>query len=133
MNRLLEHVVAKAISPMERARALERGYAELKTTENGWGMRFFALRSGRRRDSGLPKHSIARKRLSRIVPESVSHNYPASCSVTASGSIRPPAAGSLFCFRCAALQVTVSTFGGPSANAGLRPWESDPLAWLRRL
>jgi len=129
MNRLLGNAVAKkAQSP---TCAFERDCAELKTDEYGCEMRFFASRSGGRSESGLPVDGIARKRWSRIVLKRVSHIYPASCSVTASGSIRRPAAGSLFCFGYAALRVTVSTFGGPSANAELRPWESDPLAWLR--
>jgi hypothetical protein len=34
----------------------------------------------------------------------------------------------LLCWRT--LRVTVSTYGGSSVNAELRPWESRPLAWL---
>jgi len=129
MNRLLGNAVAKkAQSP---TRAFERDCAELKPDGYGCEMRFFAQRLGEESGSGLPVDSIAMKHWSRIVLKRVSHIYPASCSVTASGSIRRPAAGSLFCFGYAALRVTVSTFGGPSANAELRPWESDPLAWLR--
>jgi hypothetical protein len=129
MNRLLGYGVANEISPL--LCALECANTERKTGEYECEMRFFAPRSGGRRGYGLPVVYLARKRLSRIVLKCVSHIYPASCSVTASGSIRRPAAGSLFCFGYAALRVTASTFGGPSANAELRPWESDPLAWLR--
>ena len=131
MNRLLGHGVANQISPSRCD--LESASCERKTSEHGCGMRFLAQRSGERDGSGLPVAGIAKKRLSRIVLKCVSHIYPASCSVTASGSIRRPAAGSLFCFGYATLRVTVSTFGGPTANAELRPWESDPLAWLRRV
>lgn len=46
----------------------------------------------------LPVHSIARKRIARLVQAGVSGMYPAFCTVTASGSIRRPAAGSFFCF-----------------------------------
>jgi hypothetical protein len=42
-----------------------------------------------------------------------------------------PCGSALFCFRFAALWVTVSTFGGPSVNAELGAWEPGPLAWLR--
>jgi hypothetical protein len=42
-----------------------------------------------------------------------------------------PGGTALFCFRDAALPVTVSTFGGPTVNAELDTWELGPLAWLR--
>jgi len=60
-----------------------------------------------------------------------SGSYPVLCTGSRFGPIRRPAASSLFCFACGALRVTVSTFGGPSVNAELRPWEAGPLAWLR--
>jgi hypothetical protein len=44
-----------------------------------------------------------------------------------------PCGSALFCFRFAALRVTVSTFGGPTVNAELGTWEPGPLAWLRRV
>lgn len=56
------------------------------------------------------------------------HSVP--CSVTASGPMRRPAAGSFFCF-ATHLPVTVSICDGPTVNAELRPWESRPLARLR--
>jgi hypothetical protein len=34
-----------------------------------------------------------------------------------------PGGTALFCFGCAALRVTVSTFGGPTVNAELGAWE----------
>ena len=43
-----------------------------------------------------------------------------------------PGGAALFCFGYAALRVTVSIFDGPSVNAELGTWESDPLARLRR-
>jgi hypothetical protein len=43
-----------------------------------------------------------------------------------------PCGSALFCFRFAALWVTVSTFGGPTVNAELGTWEPGPLARLRR-
>src|SRR5579875_3136646 len=57
-----------------------------------------------------------------------SASYPVLCSGSRFGPILRPAAGSLFCFRCAALRVTVSVCDGPSVNAELRPWEQGPLA-----
>ena len=56
-----------------------------------------------------------------------------TCSVTASGLLLRPAASSLFCFVFDALRVTVSIYDGPSVNAELRPWESRPLAQLRKV
>ena len=46
----------------------------------------------------LPLRRIAGKRTKKIVQAGVSRMYPAFCTVTASGSIRRPAAGSFFCF-----------------------------------
>lgn len=42
-----------------------------------------------------------------------------------------PGGSALFCFGYAALRVTVSICDGPSVNAELGTWESDPLARLR--
>jgi hypothetical protein len=53
---------------------------------------------------------------------------PSSASGSRFGPVLRPAAGSLFCFRYAALRVTVSIYDGPSVNAELRPWEQGPLA-----
>jgi hypothetical protein len=49
------------------------------------------------------------------------------------GPFPAPCGSALFCFRFAALWVTVSTFGGPTVNAELGTWEPGPLAWLRRV
>ena len=49
------------------------------------------------------------------------------------GPYPAPCGSALFCFRFAALRVTVSTFGGPTVNAELGTWEPGPLAWLRRV
>ncbi len=47
---------------------------------------------------------------------------PSSARGHASGPFRRPAAGSLFCLpACAARRLRFHTFGGPSANAELRP------------
>jgi hypothetical protein len=95
--------------------------------------------------SGFAGHwayGIARKRGVCMVQTRVSPVQFLTCSVTASGPMRRPAAGSLFCFDstpsrnnrapgtpdCIALRVTVSICDGPSVNAELRPWESRPLA-----
>ncbi|QNI35859.1 hypothetical protein [Edaphobacter albus] len=53
-----------------------------------------------------------------------SGSYPVLCTGSRFGPIRRPAASSLFCFRYAALRVTVSSFAGPTVNAELRPWEA---------
>jgi len=86
---------------------------------------------------------IARKQGVCIVQMRVSPDQFLTCSVTASGLLRRPAASSLFCFDSTtpsrnnrvpgtpdfiALRVTVSICDGPSVNAELRPWESRPLA-----
>ena len=47
------------------------------------------------------------------------------------GVYTTPGGSALFCFRFAALRVTVSICDGPSVNAELGAWESDPLARLR--
>ncbi len=128
MKNLLERDVANMSSPLECA--LERARTDQKTSGCGDETRLFARRSVGRRDSGLPLECIVRKRRERNVLVRVSHINPASCSVTASGANRRPAAGSLFCFRYAALRVTASIeilFGkstekicdGPSAKAEL--------------
>ena len=49
------------------------------------------------------------------------------------GAYPAPCGSALFCFRFAALRVTVSIFDGPSVNAELGTWEPGPLAWLRRV
>jgi hypothetical protein len=47
------------------------------------------------------------------------------------GVFSTPGGSALFCFSFAARWVTVSIFDGPSVNAELGAWESDPLARLR--
>jgi len=87
-------------------------------------------------------YGIARKRGVCMVQMRVSPDQFLTCSVTASGPLRRPAASSLFCFATTpprnnrvpgtpdyrTLRVTVSICDGPSVNAELRPWESRPLA-----
>jgi hypothetical protein len=112
--------------------ALEHGCAEQQTRDSGCEMRFFVLRSGNEEcGSGFAGHwiyGIAKKRGVCIVQMRVSPDQFLTCSVTASGPLRRPAASSLFCFVSDALRVTVSICDGPSVNAELRPWESRPLA-----
>jgi hypothetical protein len=127
--------------------AYERGHAEQQRRDTGSEMQFFVQRSGEEKcNSGVAGHwtdGIARKQGVCIVQMRVSPDQFLTCSVTASGPMRRPAAGSLFCFDFTtpsrnnrvpgtpdfiALRVTVSIYDGPSVNAELRPWESRPLA-----
>jgi hypothetical protein len=130
MNRLLGHGVTSGNSPL--LCALECSRAEQQTSECGREMRLFVPRSGSEKcGSGFTGHwiyGIARKRGVCMVQMRVSPVQFLTCSVTASGPLRRPAASSLFCFVSDALRVTVSICDGPSANAELRPWESRPLA-----
>jgi hypothetical protein len=145
MNRLFGHGVTSGNSPL--LCALERGRAERQTSDTGYEMRLFVQRSGGEKcGSGVAGHwtdGIARRRRVCMVQMRVSPVPFLTCSVTASGPLRRPAASSLFCFDfttpsrnnrvpgtpdCIALRVTVSICDGPSVNAELRPWESRPLA-----
>ncbi len=78
--------------------ALEHGAGRLKTVGFGVDLRLYAGLLVGSSEPRLPVHSITRKRTKRIVQAGVSPMYPAFCTVTASGSIRRPAAGSFFCF-----------------------------------
>jgi hypothetical protein len=145
MTSLLGHGEANEISSL--LCALEHGHAERQTRECKREMRLFVQRSGEeKRGSGVAGHwtdGIVRKQRVCIVQMRVSPVQFLTCSVTASGLLRRPAAGSLFCFDSTtpshnnrvpgppdfiALRVTVSICDGPSVNAELRPWESRPLA-----
>ncbi len=130
MNRLLGHDVTSGNSPL--LCALECSRAEQQTSESGCEMRLFVQRSGGEKcGSGFAGHwtdGIARKRGVCTIQMRFSPDQFLTCSVTASGPLRRPAAGSLFCFVFDALRVTVSICDGPSVNAELRPWESRPLA-----
>ena len=127
MKSLLGHGEANEISPL--LCALERDHAEQKTCDAGCEMRLFVQRSGARSGSGLPV-KWHRQEARRLHCSDVCLPVPfLTCSVTASGPLRRPAASSLFCFPTAhPLRVTVSICDGPSVNAELRPWESRPLA-----
>jgi len=147
MQHLLGHGKANGISSL--LCALERGRAEQQTRDTGCEMRLFVPRSGgEKRGSGLPVVGLAASPGSAescIVQMRVSPVQFLTCSVTASGPMRRPAASSLFCFATTpprnnrvpgtpdyrTLRVTVSICDGPTVNAELRPWESRPLAWLR--
>jgi len=85
--------------------ALERGCARLMACHCGANSRPLSGVSGTKSGTGLPATSITGKRMERVVQHCVSRIYPASCSVTASGPIRRPAAGSLFCFGSAAYRL----------------------------
>ena len=130
MKSLLGHGEAIGIPPL--LCALERGCAEQQTRDTGCEMRLIVLRSGDEEcGSGFAGHwtdGIARKRRVCMVQMRVSPVQFLTCSVTASGPLRRPAASSLFCFDFIALRVTVSICDGASVNAELRPWESRPLA-----
>ena len=78
--------------------ALEHGAGRLKTVSFGVDLRLYARPLVGSSEPRLPVHSITRNRTKRIVQAGVSPLYPAFCPVTASGSIRRPAAGSFFCF-----------------------------------
>jgi hypothetical protein len=113
--------------------AFARGSAEQKTSGFSSDMRLFAGGLDGERVSGLPLDCIVRRTMEDIVLSCVSHINPASHSVTASVPNRRPAARRSSASAYAALRVTVSTCGGPSANAELGTWESGTLAWLRRV
>jgi len=128
--------------------ALDQGASHLKTFGFGADMRLFAEPLAGASELCSPVHSIARKRTKRIVQAGVSRMYPAFCTVTASGSKPTPGGRLVLLLRLpphhatnacrgprhyAALRVTVSICDGPSVNAELRPWESNPLARLRQV
>ncbi len=129
MQHLLGHGVTIGISPS--LCALEHGRAEQQTRDTGCEMRLFVPRFGSEEgESGFAGHwyGIARKRGVCMVRMRVSSDQFLTCSVTASGLMRRPAASSLFCFVFDARRVTVSICDGPTVNAELRPWQSSPLA-----
>ncbi len=78
--------------------APEHRVGRLKTFGFGANLRHFAESSAGTSEPCSPVSGIVRKRAKRIVQAGVSPMYPAFCTVTASGSIRRPAAGSFFCF-----------------------------------
>ena len=144
MKSLLGHGETNGISPL--LCALECGRSEQQTRNTGCEMRLFVQRSGGEEGgSSFAGHwtdGIARMRRVCSVQMQVSPDQFLTCSVTASGPLRRPAAGSLFCFATTpprnnrvpgtpdlrTLRVTVSICDGASVNAELRPWESRPLA-----
>lgn len=81
----------------ERCAREHRG-GRSKTFGSGADLRFFMQPLVAASEPKLPIHSIARKQTKRNVQAGVSRQYPAFCTVTASGSYRRPAAGSFFCF-----------------------------------
>jgi hypothetical protein len=126
MQSLLGHGEANEISPF--ICALERDHAECKTCDTGHEMRLFVQRSDARSGDLVCRGMASPGSGSSVVLEVCLPVPFLTSSVTASGPMRRPAAGSLFCFDCIALRVTVSICDGPTVNAELRPWESRPLA-----
>jgi hypothetical protein len=97
--------------------ALQRGSAQRKTLECTCDMRLFARGQERENERGLPVNRIGGKWTERNVQACVSPVYPASCAVTASGSIRRPSARRSFAF-------TVSIeilFGKSTENISTNP------------
>jgi hypothetical protein len=79
-------------------RAPEHGAVQLKTFGFGTDLQLSADSLAEANEPHLPMDGIAWERMRKIVQAGVSRMYPAFCTVTASGSIRRPAAGSFFCF-----------------------------------
>jgi len=115
MTSLLGHGVTIGIS--SSLCAIERGRAEQQTSDTGCEMRHFVQRSGeKKRGSGFAGHwadGIVRKRGVYIVQMRVSPDQFLTCSVTASGPLRRPAASSLFCFDSTPPITQQSRAGGP--------------------
>ena len=81
----------------------------------------------------LPVHGIVRKRMKRIVQAGVSQNVSRFLHGHCFGVKPTPGGRLVLLLRLAPPSVTVSICDGPSVNAELRPWESDPLARLRQV
>jgi hypothetical protein len=126
MERLHGHGEANGITPS--LCALERDYPEWKTRDAVCEMWLFVPRSDGEKVDLVCRGMASPGSGDWIVLEVCLPVPFLTSSVTASGLMRRPAAGSLFCFDCIALRVTVSICDGPSVNAELRPWESRPLA-----
>jgi hypothetical protein len=126
MQSLLEHGEANEFAPL--LCALERDHGEWKTCDAGCEMRLIVPRSNGEKVDLVCRGMASPGSGSNVVLEACLPVLFLASSVTASGLLRRPAAGSLFCFDCIALRVTVSICDGPSVNAELRPWESRPLA-----
>jgi hypothetical protein len=126
MESLLGHGEANRISPF--LCALERDHTEWKTCDTGCEMRLFVPRSDSEKADLVCRGMASPGSVESVVLEACLPVPFLTSSVTASGLLRRPAAGSLFCFDCIALRVTVSICDGPSVNAELLPWESRPLA-----
>jgi len=126
MERLLGRGEANRISPF--LCALERDHAEWKTRDAVRDMRLIVQRTDGEKGDLVCGGMASPRSGDCIVIEACLPVPFLTSSVTASGPLRRPAAGSLFCFVFDALRVTVSICDGPSVNAELRPWESRPLA-----
>ena len=90
MSSLLGQAVAN--NDARGGSAFERGTAELKTGERGGDTRLFAGGPLEESGSGLPANGISEKGRVASGLAGVSHINPATCSVTASGPNRRPAA-----------------------------------------
>jgi hypothetical protein len=128
---LLTHKPEQNLST--RRCALEHGAGRLKTLGFGADLRLFAESSVGASEPCLPVHSIARKRTKRIVQAGV-FPYVSRFLHGHGFGVKPTPGGRLvLLLRLAPPSVTVSICDGPSVNAELRPWESDPLARLRQV
>jgi hypothetical protein len=126
MKSLLGHDEANGITPL--LCALERSHTECRTRDAGCEIRRIVQRSDGEKVDLVCRGMASPGNGDCIVLEVCLPVPFLTSSVTASGPLRRPAAGSLFCFVFDALRVTVSICDGPSVNAELRPWESRPLA-----
>ena len=138
MNNLLEHDAANTPSPLECA--LEHGRTELQDERIRMRGTLLCPEIGQRTWFWFAvQMTSSGSEGCAVVPARVSPESFRPCSVTASGLMRRPAAGSFFCFYGFQKIFSVKTphrmrtkrVSEPSANAELRPWESRPLARLR--
>jgi hypothetical protein len=113
--------------------APEHGAGRLKAFGSGADLRLYTDLLVSTSELHLPVHSIARKRTKRIVQAGV-FPYVSRFLHGHGFGVKPTPGGRLvLLLRLAPPSVTVSICDGPSVNAELRPWESDPLARLRQV
>jgi hypothetical protein len=104
--------------------APQQGSAQRKTLDCTCDMWLFGRGLDRKNESGSPVNRIGGKRIERNVQACVSPVYPASCPVTASGSIRRPSAR-----RSSAFTVSIEIlFGKSTENISTNPPKMQSLA-----
>jgi hypothetical protein len=119
---LLAHNLNLNLSTLDIA--LQRGTVQRNELECTCHMRLFAGGLERENGGGLPVNRIGGKWTERNVPAYVSPLYPASCPVTASGSIRRPSAR-----RSSAFAVSIEIlFGESTENISTNPPKMQSLA-----